>query len=111
MYKFTIDGATIALSDNPIWIYVQRNGCYGQCERLKATGVVLDNKRYNLAGHDIDGVATVDYEEIQGGTFILKQEANIDYLSMMTGIDLPNEEPEQPVLDDPDDETEDDTDE
>lgn len=100
MYKFTIDGATIALSDSPVWIYVQRNGCFGQCDRINATGVVLDNKRYNLAGHDIGGVATVDYEEIQGGTFILKQEANIDYLSMMTGIDLPNEEPEQPVLND-----------
>lgn len=108
MYKFSVNGTAIALIENPIWIHVQRNGCYGPCERIKATGVAINSTPYNLAGHDIGGVATVDYEEVQSGTYLLKQKANIDYLSMMTGIDLPNEEPEQPVLDD---ETEDDTNE
>lgn len=111
MYKFSINGATIAIVDDPFWIRLQSNGCYGPCERIKATGVAINGTPYNLPGHDIGGIATVDYDEIYGGALILKQQANIDYLSMMTGIDLPNEEPEQPVLDEPEEETDGDGDE
>lgn len=94
MYKFSVNGAAIALVDNPIWIHIQRNGCYGQCKQHEATGVAINSTPYNLPGHDIGGVATVNYEEVQSGTYLLRQEANIDYLSMMSGIDLPNEGPE-----------------
>lgn len=100
MYKFSVNGATIALVDNPIWIRIQRNGCYGQCDIAQARGVAINSTPYNLPGYEIGGVATVDYEEVQGGTYMLKQEANIDYLSMMTGIDLPDEDEKHPVLDD-----------
>lgn len=99
MYLFKINGATIALVENPNWVRVQKNGYCGLCEYPQATGVAINGTVYNLPPHDIGGVATVDYEEVQSGTYLLKQEANIDYLSMMTGIDLPNEEPEQPVFD------------
>lgn len=104
MYKFSINGATVAIVDKPVWIRRQRNGCFGQTDRIKARGVAIDGKPYNLAGYDIGGVATVEYEEVQGGTYLLRQEANIDYLSMMTGIDLPNENdaPGPEPVDEPD---------
>lgn len=91
MFKFTINGITIALVDEPRWIHVQKNGCYGACSRAEATGVAIDSRAYNLEGHDIGGIATVEYEQVQSGTYLLKQAADIDYLSMMTGIDLPSE--------------------
>lgn len=99
MYLFKVNGATIALVDNPNWVKVQKNGYYGLCEYPQATGVAIDSTVYNLPGHDIGGVATVSFDIVQNGTYMLKQEANIDYLSMMTGVELPNDEPEQPVLD------------
>lgn len=100
MYRFSVGGSTIALSDSPIWVRRQLNGSLGQCDRTKAFGVMVGTTKYNLRGHNIGGIATVDYEEVQGGTYMLKQESNIDYLSMMTGIDLPNEDDKpEPVYD------------
>lgn len=98
MVKFTVDGAVIALVDDPIWIRVQKNGCYGRCDFRKAEGVAINSTPYNLPGHDIGGVATVSFEKVENGTYLLRQDANIDYLSMMTGIDLPVDTDRMPPI-------------
>lgn len=99
MYLFKINGITLALVENPNWVRVQKNGYYGLCEYQKASGVAINGTVYNLPGHDIGGVSTVDFDFVENGTYLLRQEANIDYLSMMTGVDLPSEDETQPVYD------------
>lgn len=82
-----------------------RCGSFCPATETEAIGVAVAGKPYNLSGHsDIEGAETVLVSYVDGGVFArltAQNTANLDYLSAMTGIDLPNEEEEdEPQPDD-----------
>ena len=97
MVKFLKNGSLLALVEQPNWVYLQENGAYGLCDYENAQGVAINV--YNLAGHLISENGEVDFKDIPSGEYMMQQDkvaaqnaANLDYLSMMTGYDLPMEE-------------------
>lgn len=98
MVKFMKAGALLALVEQPNWVYLMDNGVYGLCPLDEAQGVALGGTVYNLAGHAISENGEVAFSEIETGEYLMEQDraaaqtaANVDYLSMMSGIDLPTE--------------------
>lgn len=96
MIKFLKDGALIALSEQPTWVCLLENGTYGLCQREEAQGVVIGGAVYNINGNVISQNGDVTYNEVSNSEFMMQQDkvaaqnaANLDYLSMMTGFDLP----------------------
>nr|DAG62594.1 MAG TPA: hypothetical protein [Caudoviricetes sp.] len=96
MIRFLKDGALIALSEQPTWVCLLENGTYGLCSREEAQGVVIGGTVYNIDGNVISQNGDVAYNEVSNGEFMMQQDkiaaqnaANLDYLSMMTGFDLP----------------------
>ena len=99
MVKFLKDGSLLALVEQPNWVCLQENGAYGLCDYESAQGVAINGIVYNLAGNSISENGEVDFKEIPSGEYMMQQDkiaaqnaANVDYLSMMTGFDLPEEE-------------------
>ena len=99
MVKFLKNGNLLALVEQPNWVYLQENGAYGLCDYENAQGVAINGIVYNLAGNLISGNGEVDFKDIPSGEYMMQQDkvaaqnaANLDYLSMMTGYDLPMEE-------------------
>lgn len=99
MVKFLKNGSLLALVEQPNWVYLQENGTYGLCDYENAQGVAINGIVYNLAGNLISENGEVDFKEIPSGEYMMQQDkvaaqnaANVDYLSMMTGYDLPMEE-------------------
>ncbi len=89
-------GATVGLTSQILYIKRAENGCFVFCDRQEAIGVAYNSQPYNLMGHnEIDGAQTVLVTEIDSGRLMeeiqAKNAASIDYLSMMAGIDLPEE--------------------
>lgn len=99
MVKFLKNGSLLALVEQPNWVYLQENGAYGLCDYENAQGVAINGIVYNLAGNLISENGEVDFKDIPSGEYMMQQDkvaaqnaANLDYLSMMTGYDLPMEE-------------------
>lgn len=99
MVKFLKNGSLLALVEQPNWVCLQENGAYGLCDYENAQGVAINGIVYNLAGNSISENGEVDFKEIPSGEYMMQQDkvaaqnaANVDYLSMMTGFDLPEEE-------------------
>lgn len=99
MVKFLKNGSLLALVEQPNWVYLQENGAYGLCDYENAQGVAINGIVYNLAGNLISENGEVDFKDIPSGEYMMQQDkvaaqnaANVDYLSMMTGFDLPLEE-------------------
>ena len=99
MVKFLKNGSLLALVEQPNWVCLQENGAYGLCDYESAQGVAINGIVYNLAGNSISENGEVDFKEIPSGEYMMQQDmvaaqnaANVDYLSMMTGFDLPEEE-------------------
>ena len=99
MVKFLKDGSLLALVEQPNWVCLQENGAYGLGGYESAQGVAINGIVYNLAGNSISENGEVDFKEIPSGEYMMQQDkvaaqnaANVDYLSMMTGFDLPLEE-------------------
>lgn len=99
MVKFFKDGNLIALVEAPNWVYLMDNGCYGLCAFERAQGVAINGAVYNLNDNEISENGTVSFGIVENGEYMMQQDkvaaqnaANVDYLSMMTGYDLPIEE-------------------
>ena len=94
MYKLIkTDGTTLGYTERVNYIKISTNGCYVFTEKESAIGVAYNSTPYNLLGHnDIENADTVIVKEEDIGVFaksIEQNAANIDYLSMMAGIDFP----------------------
>lgn len=60
MYQIYKDSKQIGCIENPIYIYLQENGCFGLTTEEKATGIVFDGQPYHLLGRkEIEGLETV----------------------------------------------------
>ena len=99
MYQIiNINGAKVGITDTVNYILIGNSGDYAPASEEEAIGVAFDGVVYNLMGHsEIDGAETVAVV-FEDSAFFARQavqnSANIDYISMMAGIDLPDEEPE-----------------
>lgn len=99
MVKFFKDGSVLALVEKPNWVYLMDNGCYGLCELECAQGVAIRGAVYNINENEISDNGKVSFAIVENGEYMMQQDkvaeqnaANVDYLAMMTGYDLPTEE-------------------
>lgn len=103
MYRIIkIDGAELGMNADVLYIRKHENGSYVQCSKEEATGVAFHSTAYHLFGRekaeDYESgdviVSAIDSGEVVGITLAAeeKNRAHIDYISMMSGIDLPEEE-------------------
>lgn len=93
-------GELIGLTESVRYIRIHEgNGCFVQCDEEQAIGVAFQSEPYNLFGHEeIADRPTIIVRKVDGGEVSMKQKemsdknaANIDYISMMADIDLPEE--------------------
>lgn len=96
MYRITrLDGTELGVVDSVHYIKIAENGCFIPTDASTAIGLAFDSVPYNLTGHnEIDG-ETVSVSYVDGSAYVkmtAQNTANLDYLSMMTGIDFPDEE-------------------
>lgn len=110
MYKIIMmDGTEMAVVDRVTWIKIGRSGSYAIAKnRGEAIGIAYKSVPYNLLGFDrIEGAETVMVSEIDAGEYvkeIARNAANIDYISMMTDVELPEIEPEEEPEPEPEEE-------
>ena len=96
MVKFTSNSVVIALVDDPVWIYMQSNGCYGRCKHIDAEGAVVGGVVYNLPGRCVSKDADeINYEFIETGAYIMQK--NIETEQMLTDLDIANIEAQQAI--------------
>lgn len=99
-------GAEVGSTEKPIFIRKKSNGCYVQTSEAEAQGIAFKGTPYNLFGRKGVGAdETVMLVEFDGGDAVSEvgpigaqtahNAAHIDYLSMMSGIDLPDENDEE----------------
>lgn len=95
MVRFTLNGAMIALVEEPNWVRMQENGCFGHCDLFAAEGVVIDGIVYNLPGHSITANSELDFEIVEDGAYIMQK--NIETEQMITELDIANIEAQQAI--------------
>lgn len=97
MFKITkTNGTIIGYTDEPMYIRVLENGSISPTKgKTRAIGIAYDKIAYNLLGNnEIIGAEIVSVSEFKTEELVkLTQQntANLDYISMMTGVDLPLE--------------------
>lgn len=68
MYQIYKDNKQIGCIENPVYIFLQENGCFGLTTEESATGIVFDGQPYHLLGCDeIEGLETVMLVEYDAG--------------------------------------------
>lgn len=101
MYIIIANGREIGVAESPTYIRKQSNGTYALCDESIAQGVAFEGKPYQIIDRDDmgGGLVRVRLQEVDTGSRLMAQQAanarnaaNIDYLSMMTDVELPNEE-------------------
>lgn len=97
MVKFYKNGMLFAVADEPRWVRLQKNGCYGLCEKSNAEGVAIDGTVYNLPGHAISENDEIGFEVVDGGVYMA--ERFIETEQMMTDLDIANIEAQQAITD------------
>lgn len=102
MYRVIKDGVTLGMTESPTYITKAGNGCFILCPEAEARGIAFEGTPYHVLGKEpLEGAEDVLLESVDGGAGIMaatqtgdKNTSNIDYLSMMTGVDLPTEDEE-----------------
>lgn len=101
MYRIILtDGTDIAVVDEVNYIRFNNCGTFCPAESEEdAIGVAVNGVPFNLKGHEeIEDADTVLVSFVDGGLFAKQTAQNtawLDYLSAMTGIDLPNEDEDE----------------
>lgn len=94
------DGREIGVVETPVYIFKQSNGVYALCGEAVAEGIAFEGTPYQLMERPAmgDGLISVRLFQVDAGARLSIQEkialqnsANIDYISMMADITLPNE--------------------
>lgn len=101
MYSIVGNNREVGIVETPTYILLQPNGFYALCKEGQAQGIVFDGAPYQLIGRPVmkDGLEEVCIVEVNAGARIIANQsdckanaANIDYMAMMTGVDIPIEE-------------------
>ena len=94
MYQILRNNQVTATRSAPLFVRDQPNGVAVPCSFEEADGVVLEGVICALRGKDPRGREIVDVMEVVGrreGTdpAVERNAARLDYLAMMTGVELP----------------------
>jgi hypothetical protein len=76
VYQIIKDGETMALVDEPVFIRLQENGCYGRTTEEEAQGISVQSTPYNLEGREPleEGLETVMAVPVDGGVYFSQQQ-------------------------------------
>ncbi len=75
MYEIRKDGAMLALTEKPNYIYRHEEGFYALCDEAQAQGIAVDGTPYSLYGRPaIEGCETVILVETDAGDILRKNE-------------------------------------
>ena len=85
MYEIRKDGAMLALTEKPNYIYRHEDGFYALCDEAQAQGIAVDGTPYSLYGRPaIEGCETVILVETDAGCILHRTEqANSTTLDML----------------------------
>lgn len=97
MYKVFINGIEAGTCQKPKFVKRSRCNCFIPATRADASHIVWDGEVFSLlhSGEDADGEAVYLHEVSAEDVFAQRKDlglavAQIDYLSMMSGIDIPS---------------------
>ncbi len=79
MYAVVKGGSVIGIVEKPRFIK-KVDGVYVEAEESEAQGVALNSVPYNLPGGEMEGLETVDLNEVNGGEYIMAQQGAVDAL-------------------------------
>ena len=79
MYAVVKGGSVIGIVEKPRFIK-KVDGVYVEAEESEAQGVALNSVPYNLPGGGMEGLETVDLNEVNGGEYIMAQQGAVDAL-------------------------------
>lgn len=98
MYQIVREnGGELGIAEKINYIKKAANGCYILTEEAKAAGVVIDGNVYRLAGREglnegeAESVMVLEFDGAETVRQARRNTAVLDYLSMMSGIELPEE--------------------
>ena len=81
MYSIVKDNLEIGIVDQPTYIRMQENGCYGLCSEEEAEGIAYNNTPYHVWGMpELAGAESVALVEFDIGNRIFEQQQTIDVL-------------------------------
>lgn len=89
MYQIIRNHQVAAVRSTLLFVMDQPNGVAVPCTFEEADGVVLEGVICALRGREPRGREIVDVVEVAGVSAVERNTANLDYLSMMTGVELP----------------------
>ena len=73
MYEIRKDGAVLALTEKPTYIYRHEEGFYALCDEAQAQGIAVNGTPYSLLGRtSIEGLEEVFLVETDGGEVLRK---------------------------------------
>ena len=91
MYQLVRKDGSVLSAKAPVFVKRQPGGLFLACGREEADGVMAGGVRYTLredSGEGCERVSVVEVGDVPDLT-PARNTANIDYLSMMTGVELP----------------------
>ena len=75
MYEIRKDGAVLALTEKPTYIYRHEEGFYALCDEAQAQGIAVNGTPYSLHGRPaIEGCETVILIKTDAGGILQKME-------------------------------------
>ena len=76
MYEIRKDGAVLALTEKPTYIYRHAEGFYALCGEADAQGIAVSGQAYSLYGRvPMDGCETVQLAELDAGGILAQTQA------------------------------------
>ena len=104
MYEIKKDGVTLELQDSLSWVRDQKNGVLISCDEKDGVGILVGSYHKNEDGNEIFQKNSVIYSvvgkpqlrdfefveanEIKWYPVSAQQRADIDYVAIMTGVEL-----------------------
>ena len=74
MYRIKKADQLLALVDEPVYVRMQENGCYGLCDLSQAQGIALNGTVYHLEGAPaLEGAEDVTAEYVDNGVLLFEK--------------------------------------
>lgn len=91
MYQMVKQDGRVCSVKDPVFLKRQTNGVSVACAPGEADGLLWEGVCYALTGRQLPGCERVDLVEVADRPDLTsaRNAASIDYLSMMTGVELP----------------------
>lgn len=93
MYQIIKDNRLLGLTDSPVYVRMQENGCFGLCGAAEAAGIVWGGSVYHMADREpLDGAGDVLVIETDAGVEISRtgEAGNIMFVAMAEAGSIDN---------------------